>query len=253
MWACAAVALLVAAACTSGAEPVPAGSAVSQTPSRASPAAPTDQMSPSTVAIAPTALPSSVSAAPSDDQSWFEPGTVLTVFGTNGALNAQAQPAPYAPLAAYLRLNRDIVATGRARQTAEGLWVEARSPRDAAPVWADRRFLGVEGPTLDVAAEIPASEGAPAAATVLDLGATVLDRLGYDPAGLATVVLDLPPVRGRQDSVTYDIRRGDRLVLGERLRMTAAAVDASEGTYEVQRVERTVICARAVTAAGKCR
>lgn len=220
---------------------------------------------PSAVATAtPDAGPSDVSASLEPqpprpgvalrgaEQWWFAPGTTLTVFGLDTPLVAHQQPGPFAPVAGSLRPNGDHTATGRARALADAVWVEVELPDDGATGWVDGRFVGVVGRTEDVAAEVPAGEHTPVGADALDLGITVLRALGYHPHGVGTT-LSQEPVVGRKATVAFDVRLADDAILGERIRVTGLPIDATEGRFELERVERTQICARAVTADGTCR
>ncbi|HSJ46409.1 MAG TPA: hypothetical protein VK923_17165 [Euzebyales bacterium] len=219
---------------------------------------------PSVAAVTPNAVPSgaveSVEPQPpqpdaelrGDEQGWFAPDTTLTVFGLHTALVAHEQPGALAPVVGYLWPTDDHTATGRARAVADGLWVEVELADEATTGWVDRRFLGVAGAIEDVAAEVPAAEHTPVGADALDLGTTVLRALGYDPEGLGTTLSQDPVVR-RRATVAFDVRLADDVILGERIRVIGVPTDATEGRFELLRVERTLICARAVTPDGTCR
>jgi hypothetical protein len=251
----AATVALLAVACTSRAEivaptaadvatvatDVPTG-AVSVPPR---PAPPTDLPS-----VAPQP-PRSDAELRGDEATWFAPDTTVTVFGLDTALDAHAQPGPYAPLVGYLWSENEYTVTGRARRVADGLWVEVRLPRKGTTGWVDRRFLGVPGRTKDVAADVPAGEAATAGGDALDLGTKVLVGLGYGPERVGTVMSSPPTIR-RKATVTFDVREADEAILGERITVIGAPVGATEGRFELERVERTTICARAAGRDGGC-
>jgi hypothetical protein len=245
--------LLVSAACSPTAEIVAPADGGTRPP-----------VAPSSVAVTPDAVPSGAIASvgpqpPQPDaelrgavRGWFAPGTTLTVFGLHTPLVAHEQPGPFTPVVGHLRPTRAHTATGRARAVADGLWVEVELSDEPTTGWVDRRFVGVAGATVDVAAEVPAGEHAPVGVDALGLGTTVLRALGYDPEGLATTLSRDPVVR-RKATVTFDVRLADDAILGERIRVVGVPIEATEGRFELERVERTHICARAVTADGTCR
>lgn len=245
--------LLMSAACSSPAEVVAPGAGDGTGPS----------LHPSAVGATRNAVPSggiaSVEPRPEADadlrgseRGWVAPGTPLTVFGVDSPLVAHGQPGPFAPAVGHLRPTTEHTATGRARAAADGVWVEVEVSDEPTIGWVDRRFVGVPGATEDVAAEVPAGEHTPVGADALDLGITVLRALGYDPEGIGTT-LSHDPVVKRKASVAFDVRLADDAILGERIRVIGVPVEATEGRFELERVERTWVCARAVTADGTCR
>lgn len=248
------VLLAASAACSSSAEVAASRSGDGTDPSSR----------PSEVAVTPDAVPSgaveSVEPQPpqpdaelrGDERGWFAPDTTITVFGLRTALVAHEQPGPFAPVVGRLRPIDDHTATGRARAVADGLWVEVELSDEDTTGWVDRRFVGVRGATEDVAAEVPAGEHTPVGADVLDLGTTVLRALGYDPEGLGTT-LSRDPIIKRKATVAFDVRLADDAILGQRIRVIGVPIEATEGRFELERVERTWICARDVTADGTCR
>ena len=220
---------------------------------------------PTAVAVTPDAVPTGVvdNVAPQPPQpdaelrgaerGWFEPDTTLTVFGLPTALVAHEQPGPFGPVVGYLWPVDDHKATGRARDVADGLWIEVELPDDDGTTgWVDRRFVGLRGATENIAAEVPAGERTPVGADVLDLGTTVMRALGYNPEGVGTTLSQDPIVR-RKATVAFDVRLADDAILGQRIRVIGVPIEATEGRFELQRVERTWICARGVTADGRCR
>ena len=249
------VLLVSATACSS-----PADVAATQDGVRNGPSA-----RPTAVAVTPRAVPTGVvesvaARRPQPDaelrgaeRGWFEPDTTLTVFGLHTALVAHAQPGPFAPVVGNLWPVDDHAATGRARAVADGLWVEVELPDDDGTTgWVDRSFVGIRGVTENIAAEVPAGERTPVGADVLDLGTTVLRALGYNPEGVGTTLSQDPIVR-RKATVAFDVRLADDAILGQRIRVIGVPIEGSEGRFELQRVERTWICARDVTADGRCR
>lgn len=247
--------LVSATACSSPADVATPGEGVRTGPSPR----------PTAVAVTPNAVPTgaveSVEPQPprpdaelgGTDRGWFEPDTSLTVFGLHTALVAHEQPGPFAPVVGYLWPVDDHTATGRARAVADGVWVEVELPDDDGTTgWVDRRFVGIRGATEDIAAEVPAGERTPVGADVLDLGTTVMRALGYNPEGLGTTMSQDPIVK-RKATVAFDVRLADDEILGQRIRVIGVPIEATEGRFELQRVERTWVCARDVTADGRCR
>lgn len=252
--AIAVVTLLLTVACTSPAEVVAHDDGSTSGPT----------LRPSVVAVAPNAAPSgpfdSVAPQPprpdaalrGDERGWFAKGATLTVFGLHTQLVAYEQPGPFQPVVSYLYAADDHTATGRAREAADALWVEVELGDDGTTGWVDRRFVGVRGATDDLGAEVPAGARSPVGVDVLDLGTKVMRGLGYDPEGVGTTLSQAPVVK-RKATVAFDVRLADDAILGERVRVIGVPVDATEGRFELERVERTWICARGTTDDRACR
>lgn len=188
-----------------------------------------------------------------DERGWFAPDTTLTVFGVGAQVNAHRQPGPVSPIVGHLHAGDDKVATGRARAVADELWIEVElNARKGTTGWVDRRFVGVRGATDDIAAEVPAGAQATSGVDALDLGVRVMRGLGYNPEGVGTTLLQDRVVGGRAVAA-FDVRLADDAILGQRLRVVGAPIEASEGRFELERVERTRVCARGATDEGLCR
>ena len=186
-----------------------------------------------------------------DDAAWFAPRTSLIVFGLGGDLNVRKQPGVVAPIVGYLRPADEIVATGRARRIFDEVWVEVRLPGTKRTGWADRRFLGVVGRAESIGSELPAAERPWVGPDVLDLGLRVLDALG--PRQLGDPVISETPVTRRTVAIAFDLREASESRLGYRIRVVVTPVEAPERQVQLSRVERTYVCARAVTRDGRCR
>jgi hypothetical protein len=258
-----AVAVLMSVGCTAGADE--ASSGPSDAPSTT--AAPveagsdgvladddvlaTDGATERSTASAAPAPPVPESDLRGDDAAWFAPRTPLTVFGLGGNLNMRKQPGVVAPIVGYLRPTDEIVATGRARRIFDEVWVEVKRSGRRTTGWADRRFLGVLGSTESIGSELPAAERPWTGPDVLDLGLRVLDALGLRQLG-DPVISESPVVR-KTVAIAFDLREASESRLGYRIRVVATPVAASERQVELTRVERTYVCARAVTRKGRCR
>jgi hypothetical protein len=260
--------VLMSVGCTTGADEVSSASAADVATSAGPSGGPSAGPSADELVIQDDTQPtdgamerSTASAAPrpplpdsdlrGDNVAWFAPRTPLTVFGLGATLNVRKQPGVVAPIVGNLRPADDIVATGRARRIFDEVWVEVRLSGRKTTGWADRRFLGVVGRTESIGSELPATEQPWVGPDALDLGLQVLDALGLRQLG-DPVIAETPVVR-RTVAIAFDLREASESRLGYRIRVVARPVEATERQVELARVERTYICARAVTRDGRCR
>lgn len=190
-------------------------------------------------------------AVPDGGRTWFEAGTPLTIFGIRGQLNARASPGTGSRVVRRLYIDEEIVATGTVRWVGDRWWAEVELPNGDATAWVARQLVGVAGSTEDIASDIPARDHALLGADVLDLGQRALRALDVTPEGVGTVLSQVPLIQQRA-TVAFDVKDADPATLGDRIRVIGVPVDAPGGRFELERVERTPVCARAVAADGAC-
>ncbi len=93
--------------------------------------------------------------------------------------------------------------------------------------------------------------GTPSAETMLELGALVAEARASDEPP-SRIRMTVPPKVGDLGEVTYDVvGLGDDALFGERLHIFGRPTEGGEG-FALQSVERTLLCARGLSAGGMC-
>lgn len=146
----------------------------------------------------------------------------------------------------------DAIGTGQARTDAATGWWEILVGDDRG--WVDAASMARLGVTTEVTADVVEALGAtPDAPTMRALGRLVAQaRVDADGGGGGRIVLSGAPVAGDLGEVVYDVvGRADASVAGERLVVFGVPADDSDG-FVLRSVESTILCARGVTADGRC-
>lgn len=194
--------------------------------------------------------------APAPDEDL--PGEIVETFPFEGdelsvvvvehddILNIREIPDPTAPVQAELDpLAEGVVATGHNRSLEEfGIWAQVQA--EGITGWANMTYLGYLGETSDAGEDF---DGLDPADSVEELAQAVGERAAelngaaeIDNARIAVADISGPV---EAPDVTIDVTGiPDDAQMGERL-LLRAGTDPS-GLYQVEFVERTVICARGV-------
>lgn len=194
-------------------------------------------------------------APPADEDL---PGEVIETFPFEGdelavvvvahddVLNVREIPDPQAPVLTELDpLTDGVVATGHNRTLEEwGIWAEVQA--EGVTGWANVTYLGYLGQTEDAGDDFdgldPADSAEELAQAVGERAAELNGSAEIDNALIAIADISGP---SEAPDVTIDVTGiPDDAQMGERLLMRAGT-DPS-GLYQVEFVERTVICARGV-------
>jgi hypothetical protein len=172
-------------------------------------------------------------------------GDVLGVVGVayDDALNLRAAPgADQEILARIPPLYDDLVARGETRELPRSLWIEV--DYEGTDGWVNLRYTGYLGRTTDITVEFV--DGL-SAATMLELGLSVAEAQGHDRA---EAVITSAPTDGDPGEVTLDvIGLEDDSVRGVRFHVVGRRAG---GTFAIDQVESTTICARGVDGDGFC-
>lgn len=242
----------------------------------ASPIAPTDPPSSSTLGAPSTstsATTTSTSLAPttsSTNSTTTEPttvtippsgqpidgpprGSIWSVVGVahDDVLNLRSGPGVSHPVAATLApITPNVIATGVARSQEASVWWGVQV--ESIDGWVNAAYLAVEGTTEDATSSIVSQLGSvPAGDTIADLGAIVIDARA--PSSAVTVVVDAP-VPGDEliGEMTIDVFvPHDDSVRGERLHVFGQRLGTSSD-WSLYAVESTSLCWRDADAMGLC-
>ena len=179
-------------------------------------------------------------------------GDELTVIGVahDDVLNVRSVPGLGGAIIGTLApTSGGITALGNNRLLPSSIWFQVDTA-DAVG-WASGSFLAFEGFTDDITpAVVAALGGIPIGTTVEDLADIVArTRASTEPASRITTTV--AATAGDLYDITLDvIGLGDDAVAGERLHVFATPLDG--GGFELNNVERTLLCSRSVTEDGLC-
>lgn len=179
-------------------------------------------------------------------------GAQLAVIGTAHDSTADLRETPDTAAAVIARLPADangILATGHNRAAGSATWY--RVDYAGTTGWINARDAGQLGGVDDATSEVVTKMGSnPVAATIEDLGGVVAQQFASTEPH-PRIEQTRPSRLGDLHEVTFDvIGLGDDATLGYRLHVFGASEE--NGQVALKSVERTVICARAVTDDGLC-
>ncbi len=185
-------------------------------------------------------------------------GDLVSVIGVahDDTLPIRSGPGEsYAVVGSLEPVAAGIAVTGRAQLLDDSIWYEVAI--DGSTGWVDASYIGLLGGVEDLTAQVVTLLGDNAAAdSMLDLGVLVARLFIGDESGgrvwaVEAVDVDAPTLDG-PSVITADVIGGaDDSVIGYRIR-TFATPSSGDGPPEIDRVERTMICWRGMTADGIC-
>ena len=243
---------VLAAACGAGSPTTGAGPPSSPTATADPSHGPTPASRPSalpTAAVDDAALPGTPARLHTRDASLAVVDAGDRGIPVLAAPGDQAGPA----LTVWAGSNR-IVATGRARELPDGIWVEVRTAPQQMLGWAHSDNLvraSVMEDVTDAFVQRFAGE-VPAAAGMEQLGALLAETEAAFYEG-ATVTRARPALFDTIGDISFDVDiPGDDAIRGIRLRVIGTP-EAGQQRFRLLAVERSLLCRRdATTTAGTC-
>jgi len=171
----------------------------------------------------------------------------LAVLGAPGDRSTAA-------LTVWAGSNR-IIATGRARELPDGIWVEVRTTPEQMLGWAHSANLVRASIMEDVTdAFVRRFDGeVPTATGMVQLGELIAESEAAFYEG-ATVTQSRPALFNTVGDISFDVGiPGDEAIRGIRLRVIGTPEGAQQEQFRLLAVERSLLCRReATTAAGTC-